>query len=664
MNTRLKPCFLLLLIGGGLPIALASGVTLQTALEEIAPGDQCARAGKLVFTVTDDSFANASSGEPVYLRLSLTLGAVLGETRVDLGSADGAVNQPIYLPMMLNSLSAALNLAAHPETVSIVRWVRDERELWLRVQTGSDTWLTAAGGGVLFGPDQDASVSWVVGDSARHSWDRYNGPYLDTHANLPAATRQATALTMGDSVSTLLCVNLTDSYMTRHGFDSHLRVYPMAFKADADLGGGAFSAEHARPAGITFTNEFPVALAVERDVSITPFVHLQEGSATEFMPEDASGFQIAENRLSLQLREPQTSDVLQTPFIYGSVIRFRVPDGAPYGFVAEEPPLLVGDNPGAPELFDPFDNRDRTLYRTAEIRWVGGDLDLPTLLSDVALCLHTDDDPDALELRYDVLLVSAATGHDDPPFHGPDQFRRCPPGEVAAISGAWTLCAREQPLYLVENPAALFYGCIGDQITIGLEPSRSDVTYQWRHNGVDIPGADGKTLDVYLSSHDDEGYYTCLVTGPDSAVVSREARLNIETFSLLLDRTGITQGILPVTLRAQAVCGTPPYSFEWRDPTTGAFIGAGRTLTLPGLLTETTTFEVTLTDARGERHRGRVVVIAGGNDEILDPNGDGKNDPADLLFVIQTWQASSQFDVDGDGLITILDLLFINTGER
>jgi hypothetical protein len=96
--------------------------------------------------------------------------------------------------------------------------------------------------------------------------------------------------------------------------------------------------------------------------------------------------------------------------------------------------------------------------------------------------------------------------------------------------------------------------------------STSPLGYQWRYNGVDIPGATASTLVISNVQVANDGEYTCAVTDDIGTTVTAPAML------IPLVSTVVTQGLVAQTVAAGAsvtlsvaATGHPlPFSYEWR----------------------------------------------------------------------------------------------------
>jgi hypothetical protein len=127
------------------------------------------------------------------------------------------------------------------------------------------------------------------------------------------------------------------------------------------------------------------------------------------------------------------------------------------------------------------------------------------------------------------------------------------------------------------------------------------------------------------------------------------------------------QGINPVTLIATTSCVSESADLEWTNDQTGASYGVGvNPVTLPDLLTETTTFTVSLVDAnRAATFLETITVLVGDTPDIADPSGDGCNNMEDLMIVAAEWLLPTMiYDADGNQVLDIRDLAFINTADE
>jgi hypothetical protein len=208
---NLRKLWVLALLASVSTMVLAT-VDLRTTIRDVFVEGSCEETGNITFSVTGDDFSNASTLEPVYIRLRLDHGAKLCKTLVWANSINPVdrTELPIFLPMNFEDRTALDFIAAPAETVSIVRWKAGEDEIWLRVQFPSGQWISR--GGTFLAPSSTVRVRWTMGISAFESWQQNEDDFLAPGlANLPSATRDVLGLTPDDAVSTLICVDLTGS---------------------------------------------------------------------------------------------------------------------------------------------------------------------------------------------------------------------------------------------------------------------------------------------------------------------------------------------------------------------------------------------------------------------------------------------------------------------
>jgi len=100
-------------------------------------------------------------------------------------------------------------------------------------------------------------------------------------------------------------------------------------------------------------------------------------------------------------------------------------------------------------------------------------------------------------------------------------------------------------------------------------------TFQWRRNGVDIPGATSATYAVAASNSGDAGTYTVVVTSGAASVSSNTVAVLVANAAPVIAlQPGSTEGLLgtTATFSVRAV-GDGPFSYQWRkggEPIPGA----------------------------------------------------------------------------------------------
>lgn len=157
------------------------------------------------------------------------------------------------------------------------------------------------------------------------------------------------------------------------------------------------------------------------------------------------------------------------------------------------------------------------------------------------------------------------------------------PNAQAASAGAYSVTVSNAFGNVTSNPATLAVNTApviaaqprsqtvlaGGSVTLSADVSgASGITYQWRRNGVAIPGATGATHTVTNASAAEAGNYDVVITNPLGSVTSSIAQLNVVSgpsapvFTLHpASRTTTLGGA--VTL-AVAATGVPAPTYQWR----------------------------------------------------------------------------------------------------
>jgi hypothetical protein len=434
---------------------LFADVELSTSISDVFNRGTSELAGSITMRVNDDDFNDASTSEPVYIRVTLDHEASLAQTLVSLeGTGTAYFNNPIYLATRVNASSAGFfNNVSDPQTVSIVRWVEGENQIWLRVQTSSQDWITDTG--VAVPPRGNLTFSWVFGISARRTFEsNENLPFGTGNAdvlNLPYNTRNlGNAGLEEDAVSTLICTDLSSSSLTTSGVESLLNYDPIAFDEDADVTDsndeGNPSYGFFRPSndtGITFTNDFSIARGRARDCTVGI------GDKGAFVVQDLcvpraglnaslDGFIWINNTINFIVDCERGGEFLDTDLFNGSFITFTTGNRGLFGFEDGGAEFLNG---ASFDIVDgAFEDNGETLYNTVDLVWNGGfqTLDDFEFQASVDVHYHFSNGPVDVTLNWEVTLVNNEGAADVAPFDAlVDQDIRCPPSQFVIDAGLW-----------------------------------------------------------------------------------------------------------------------------------------------------------------------------------------------------------------------------------
>lgn len=102
----------------------------------------------------------------------------------------------------------------------------------------------------------------------------------------------------------------------------------------------------------------------------------------------------------------------------------------------------------------------------------------------------------------------------------------CDP-EATITTTPWNLTVWEPPV-ITQQPQANVAICESDNGTLTVQATGTNLAYQWRRNGVNIPGATSATLIINNASVNTPGSYTCFISGTCSpSVVSAAAVVTV-----------------------------------------------------------------------------------------------------------------------------------------
>ena len=143
--------------------------------------------------------------------------------------------------------------------------------------------------------------------------------------------------------------------------------------------------------------------------------------------------------------------------------------------------------------------------------------------------------------------------------------------------------------------------CVGESVTLNVAADGSGpVTYQWRRNGTEIPGATSPELTM-VTTVEDAGSYDCQVSNDCGNLLTQAALLTVD------EAVAVTGHPLPTAacpgsrvVLTVTVSGSPPFSYQWRK--NGADLGGatGASLVLdPVAAGDGGTYDCLVTNACG-----------------------------------------------------------------
>ncbi len=179
--------------------------------------------------------------------------------------------------------------------------------------------------------------------------------------------------------------------------------------------------------------------------------------------------------------------------------------------------------------------------------------------------------------------------------------------------------------------------------TLSVVATGSNLTYQWRKDGVDLPGQTSATLSIPSTQRADAGAYYVVVTNAAASVESDLVQLKVNAPPLIVtDIADASRNYGGTVDFAVTATGSGPLTYQWFKGTTS--IPSATTATLrvaPVVLTSEADYHVVVTNTHGfaTSATAHLTVLR------VDTDGDGlEDDEEDALGSNKT-----KVDSDGDG---------------
>lgn len=237
-------------------------------------------------------------------------------------------------------------------------------------------------------------------------------------------------------------------------------------------------------------------------------------------------------------------------------------------------------------------------------------------------------------------------------------------GETATFLNGLELLACT-PVTFTSQPSEIEI-CPDEEVTLSVSAAgNGHLSYQWFKNGSPISGATNADYIIPSTTPFDTGIYSCQVTSTCTGASSEPARLLVHDYVTVtsIPSSSLAQGLNPITLEATMVCSSGVYDLEWTELATGHSFGVNvNPILLDPPPAATTTYQVLATEAAGEDDH-QIMVLVPGNPLYIDYNGDGCNTLEDLWLLGESWTVPASNDANGDGVINVLDMIYINTQQ-
>ncbi len=215
--------------------------------------------------------------------------------------------------------------------------------------------------------------------------------------------------------------------------------------------------------------------------------------------------------------------------------------------------------------------------------------------------------------------------------------------------------------------------CEGDPISMSVTASGSSpFTYQWRRDGVDIPGATMSSFDIPSPVASDAGSYDVVVSNDCGSVTSGSANVTVgEAPTITAQPVGGMFAVGATVTLTVAVDGTGPFSYQWLLDGLEILGETGSTLTITDAQpTDSGVYEVVITNACGSVTSQIATVMVDPDPDPAfirgDCNSDGIVNMADAIkimrFTFQGFPVSSCLsacDHNDDGMVDLGDVIYM-----
>jgi len=168
-----------------------------------------------------------------------------------------------------------------------------------------------------------------------------------------------------------------------------------------------------------------------------------------------------------------------------------------------------------------------------------------------------------------------------------------PAGSV--LSSAATLIAAPVPTIL-QQPQSLV-SAPGGTATFSVLATGTQLTYQWRFNGTNLPGATNSSLTLTNVQNANVGSYSVIIFDYFTPAISVNAFLVINAPAFTLHPQGATNYIGSTSILTVAASGDAPLVFQWRKNGTNIANATNTSLALPNLqLTDSGNFSAVVSN--------------------------------------------------------------------
>ncbi|QYM77870.1 immunoglobulin domain-containing protein [Horticoccus luteus] len=152
-------------------------------------------------------------------------------------------------------------------------------------------------------------------------------------------------------------------------------------------------------------------------------------------------------------------------------------------------------------------------------------------------------------------------------------------GDIGTLKGTVLLSHDRTKLFLVVDTAGSFAGpdittqpaslgvVVGSPVTLTVAANGSQLTYQWKKDGVDLPGETKATLSLAAAGFGDAGDYVVTVANTAESLVSQSATLAVTAAmvapSITTNPVATSANIGHSVTFSVSASGTAPFTYQW-----------------------------------------------------------------------------------------------------
>ncbi len=163
------------------------------------------------------------------------------------------------------------------------------------------------------------------------------------------------------------------------------------------------------------------------------------------------------------------------------------------------------------------------------------------------------------------------------------------------------ICAHPTP-HIVPGPGSVGFMDVG---AVG-----SNQKYQWRKNGVDLPGATSRTLDIYNVQDANLAFYSVVITNSLGRQTSNPAMLDTQMGFAQAPQSQVVAIGGSAGLSAMVTNGLTPYTYQWSLNSVAIQTATGSSYFIsPAQQAQAGAYTVTVTDALGQAVTSPTAVV-------------------------------------------------------